>query len=76
MDEHVAQATKDEMGEDNLPGNYASELDSLFPNFPPPCRQIQVNCRRAASAAFQELVGRLGDFEHGIDIVVRLGFKV
>lgn len=28
-----------------------------------------MNCRRAAAAAFQEGVGRQGDFEHGIDIV-------
>ncbi len=32
------------------------------------CAQ-QVNCRRAAAAAFQEGVGRQGDFLHGIDIV-------
>lgn len=28
-----------------------------------------MNCRRAAAAAFQEGVGRQGDFLHGIDIV-------
>ncbi len=35
---------------------------------------MQVNCRRAASAAFQESVGRLGNFPHGIDIVAAASY--
>lgn len=34
----------------------------------------EVNCRRAASAAFQESVGRLGNFPHGIDILTAADF--
>lgn len=34
----------------------------------------EINCRRAASAAFQESVGRLGNFPHGIDILTAADF--
>ncbi|XP_058465569.1 tubulin-specific chaperone D [Malaya genurostris] len=34
----------------------------------------EINCRRAASAAFQESVGRLGNFPHGIDILTMADF--
>uniref|UniRef100_UPI00358F20B0 tubulin-specific chaperone D isoform X2 n=1 Tax=Myxine glutinosa TaxID=7769 RepID=UPI00358F20B0 len=34
----------------------------------------QLNCRRAASAAFQENVGRQGTFPHGIDLVTSLDY--
>lgn len=34
----------------------------------------EINCRRAASAAFQESVGRLGTFPHGIDIMTMADF--
>lgn len=34
----------------------------------------EINCRRAASAAFQECVGRLGNFPYGIDILTVADF--
>ncbi|XP_063705548.1 tubulin-specific chaperone D [Culicoides brevitarsis] len=34
----------------------------------------EINCRRAASAAFQESVGRLGNFPHGIEILTTADF--
>lgn len=34
----------------------------------------EINCRRAASAAFQEHVGRQGTFPHGIDILTQADY--
>ncbi|KFD67865.1 hypothetical protein M514_00265 [Trichuris suis] len=34
----------------------------------------EVNCRRAASAAFQEIVGRLSIFPHGVEIFIRADY--
>lgn len=38
------------------------------------CFDREINCRRAASAAFQENVGRQGIFPHGIDILTAADF--
>ena len=34
----------------------------------------EVNCRKAASAAFQESVGRLGTFPHGMELVITMDY--
>ncbi len=53
----------------------ASALQTLAPVLmTTACYDREVNCRRAASAAFQECVGRLGDFPHGIDILTVADF--
>ncbi|KVH89203.1 Armadillo-like helical [Cynara cardunculus var. scolymus] len=47
-----------------------SILDQLAPHLLIiACYDREVNCRRAAAAAFQENVGRQGNYPHGIDIV-------
>jgi hypothetical protein len=34
----------------------------------------EINCRRAASATFQECVGRQGNFPHGIEILTEADY--
>ncbi|KAJ8450116.1 hypothetical protein Cgig2_033310 [Carnegiea gigantea] len=53
---------------------YHSDMRSILEQLAPhllivACYDREVNCRRAAAAAFQENVGRQGDYPHGIDIV-------
>eukprot|EP01064_Diplonema_japonicum_P032624 TRINITY_DN6176_c1_g2_i1.p1 TRINITY_DN6176_c1_g2~~TRINITY_DN6176_c1_g2_i1.p1 ORF type:complete len:1218 (+),score=295.90 TRINITY_DN6176_c1_g2_i1:49-3654(+) len=38
------------------------------------CFDKEISVRRAAAAAFQECIGRLGNFPHGIDIVTRADY--
>lgn len=39
------------------------------------CFDREINCRRAASAAYQENVGRHGMFPHGIDVLTEADFQ-
>ncbi|KAL4199389.1 hypothetical protein AMTRI_Chr03g50890 [Amborella trichopoda] len=53
---------------------YHADMKSILEQLAPhlltvACYDREVNCRRAAAAAFQENVGRQGSFPHGIDIV-------
>lgn len=51
-------------------GDMESVLEQLAPHLlTVACYDREVNCRRAAAAAFQENVGRQGNYPHGIDIV-------
>jgi hypothetical protein len=52
----------------------AQVLGAWLPTLAPPLLTAavfdrEVHCRRAAAAAFQESVGRLGSFPHGIELV-------
>ncbi|XP_059312914.1 tubulin-folding cofactor D [Lycium ferocissimum] len=53
---------------------YHADMKSILQQLAPhlitvACYDREVNCRRAAAAAFQENVGRQGNYPHGIDIV-------
>nr|XP_016438894.1 PREDICTED: tubulin-folding cofactor D-like isoform X2 [Nicotiana tabacum] len=53
---------------------YHADMKSILEKLAPhlltlACYDREVNCRRAAAAAFQENVGRQGNYPHGIDIV-------
>ncbi|KAG5538591.1 hypothetical protein RHGRI_019238 [Rhododendron griersonianum] len=53
---------------------YHRDMESVLEQLAPhlltvACYDREVNCRRAAAAAFQENVGRQGNYPHGIDIV-------
>ncbi|GFY92637.1 ARM repeat superfamily protein [Actinidia rufa] len=53
---------------------YQRDMESVLEQLAPhllsvACYDREVNCRRAAAAAFQENVGRQGKYPHGIDIV-------
>ncbi|BAT93716.1 hypothetical protein VIGAN_08024400 [Vigna angularis var. angularis] len=53
---------------------YHTDMRNILEEFAPhlltvACYDREVNCRRAAAAAFQENVGRQGNYPHGIDIV-------
>ncbi|KAL6981771.1 hypothetical protein U1Q18_023392 [Sarracenia purpurea var. burkii] len=53
---------------------YHRDMESILEQLAPhlltvACYDREVNCRRAAAAAFQENVGRQGNYAHGIEIV-------
>ena len=56
----------------NLLQSYVAELAQALVNVS--LFDREVNCRKAASAAFQESVGRLGTFPHGIELVTTMDY--
>eukprot|EP01059_Diplonema_ambulator_P034374 TRINITY_DN7650_c0_g1_i4.p1 TRINITY_DN7650_c0_g1~~TRINITY_DN7650_c0_g1_i4.p1 ORF type:complete len:739 (+),score=198.75 TRINITY_DN7650_c0_g1_i4:318-2534(+) len=57
------------------PADIASYAESMSASLlAAACFDKEISVRRAAAAAFQECIGRLGNFPHGIDIVTKADY--